>query len=289
MKGVIPIEIRRTILVQNPGLSEIIPLFCGWEQCKSGYSYGPIARNYYLIHCILEGRGIFNCGKAYHLERGQCFLIHPDEVVSYKADSYDPWRYCWIGFNGEFAEKLFRRARIGSNSPIFGNSDILQLFETLCKKIQSNEPPGASTALSLLSVMFQIFSYLPQTGTEPKTRESYILKAKSYISSMFSMPFSVEQLAQYCRLDRRYLSRIFKQVTGVTLQQYIINFRMQKACDLLKSSSFSVESVSNSVGYRNIYSFSKIFKKEIGLSPRYYRNVHISGKSGQGESYPCKA
>ena len=257
--------------LQNPGLSEIFPLFFGWERCKSGHSFGPAVRECFLIHYVLDGKGTFTCGRTYRLEKGRCFLICPGDVTFYRADESDPWTYCWIAFGGEFAETLLRRAGLGKENPVFGNSKISQLFQTLSGHIQKGGVSWESAGLSLLSTIFALFSCLPQPEPARTQREKYILKAKSYISSMLPVPFTVEKLARYCGLDRRYLCRIFREQTGLSPQQYTIGLRMQKACDLLKSSSLSVGDISRSVGYADAYNFSKMFKKRTGLSPQHYR------------------
>ena len=265
------IPLERNIPLMSPGLSEIYPLFYGWEQCDGGHSYGPAVREYFLIHHVLSGKGSFSCGKTYCLKQGQCFLICPGDVTFYKADQNDPWAYCWVAFGGELAEMLLKKAGLGREKPVFENEKVTELFRGLCVRIRNHDISWDGAGMTLLSMIFAMFSFLPQKNSVRTEREKYIDKAKSYISSMLQAPFTVEQLAQYCRLDRHYLCRIFKQQTGLTLQQYIIRLRMRKAAGLLRSSTLSVGDIARSVGYGDVYNFSKMFKKQIGLSPRCYR------------------
>lgn len=58
---------------------------------------------------------------------------------------------------------------------------------------------------------------------------------------------------------------------GVTPQQYVINFRINKACELMSNHTLTISDISRSVGYYDTLGFSKIFKKETGVSPRKYR------------------
>ena len=75
--------------------------YCGNEICSPGHFYGPTKRHSYLIHVIREGKGVFRSQeKEFPLHKNQAFLIRPEEVTYYEADSEDPWQYMWVGFHG---------------------------------------------------------------------------------------------------------------------------------------------------------------------------------------------
>jgi len=64
-------------------------------------------RRYWLLHYIVSGKGVFKVdGKKYDVEENQMFIIRPDEMFEYQADSEEPWEYKWVGFSGEYADKL---------------------------------------------------------------------------------------------------------------------------------------------------------------------------------------
>ena len=95
------------IPLENKGFSDYIPVDFGMERNYPSHSFGPNIRDYYLIHFILEGKGVFiNPKKQYELEKGDAFLIRPGEVCTYKADNDEPWTYIWIGFNGNMSFKI---------------------------------------------------------------------------------------------------------------------------------------------------------------------------------------
>ncbi|MEG2356974.1 MAG: AraC family ligand binding domain-containing protein, partial [Clostridia bacterium] len=75
--------------VNNSGLYVIES---GWENCKSGHSYGPAIRDHYLIHYVASGKGQFTAhGATYEIGAGQGFIIYPDQVTFYQADQQEPW------------------------------------------------------------------------------------------------------------------------------------------------------------------------------------------------------
>lgn len=262
--------------VCNPGLRELYPLFAGFQACESGHSYGPAMRDYYLIHCIMKGNGILHYGKMeYCLTAGQCFLISPKDITFYQADKNSPWQYTWIAFNGEMAEEFISKTGLGSHNPVFSSKEISNIFLELTERIPFSKSTDENISYYLLSIIYNILYYLPYCKKDDNTKDRYINKAKDYIGALYSREITVETLARYCGLDRHYLSRIFKERTGFTPQDYLVNTRMENAFALVISSSLSISEISRSVGYTDIYNFSKMFKKRYGASPIQYRRKFV--------------
>ena len=82
---------------------------------------------------------------------------------------------------------------------------------------------------------------------------------------------TVESIAKYVNLERTYFSVLFKKHTGISPKQYLLNYRMKIAAELLTKNSSSVSVIANSVGYTDIYNFSRMFKKHFGVAPRTYK------------------
>ena len=92
---------------------------------------------------------------------------------------------------------------------------------------------------------------------------------KSYVNALYMQKIRVEDIAEKMNLDRRYLSRIFKAKVGKSIQEYIISVRMEEAKKLLEK-GYSVVETALLCGYDDACNFSKIFKRECGISPSYY-------------------
>ena len=87
-------------LLDNLHMADINPRICGVEACAPGHSFGPAVREYFLLHYVVRGKGIFRRGKReYTLQAGEIFVIRPGEVTYYEADMRDPWEYMWAGFD----------------------------------------------------------------------------------------------------------------------------------------------------------------------------------------------
>ena len=116
-----------------------------------------------------------------------------------------------------------------------------------------------------------------QMSSSGKVRDFYIKEALNYIEQNFQNDISVEGIAAFCGLNRTYFGRIFKETVGSSPQQFLLNYRMTKAAELLKLTTLSVSDIGNAVGYPNQLHFSRAFKNVYGVSPREWRNKnHIT-------------
>ena len=87
----------------------------------------------------------------------------------------------------------------------------------------------------------------------------------------YSRRIRVEEIAHFIGLDRSYLSSIFTDELNTSLQGFIIQFRINIACQLMENRILTIGDISRSVGYDDPLAFSKIFKKIKGASPRDFR------------------
>ena len=237
--------------------SDINPVQFGYENCKSSHYYGPAVRTHWLIHYVVSGSGIFKIGnKVYNVEKGQLFVIPPYVETYYAADNKNPWNYIWIGFttNGKLPLKL--------EDTIYCPEAEL-IFQKM-KNCIENE--NGRTAF-LCARIWDLFSVL----LENKNSEiDYVEKALSCIHSEYANDITVQQISDRLGLNRSYFSMIFKEKTGVSPVKYIVNYRMKIAASLMVKRSMNVTVAANSVGYTDIFNFSKMFKRYYGISPKKY-------------------
>ncbi len=94
---------------------------------------------------------------------------------------------------------------------------------------------------------------------------------QNYIHEHYSQELSVELLASIVFLSPDYLSRLFKKATGKSLYQYIRQFRMEKASELLRNTTKKVIDIGVEIGYPNYSYFCQSFREYFGKSPDKYR------------------
>ncbi|MCM0649549.1 AraC family transcriptional regulator [Clostridium swellfunianum] len=88
-----------------------------------------------------------------------------------------------------------------------------------------------------------------------------------YINNHYNEEISLDKLSKNHYLSPVYLSKVFKEETGDSPINYLINLRLDKAKELLEKGSLSIKAVAKLVGYNDAYYFSKLFKKHFGISP----------------------
>jgi two-component system response regulator YesN len=109
-------------------------------------------------------------------------------------------------------------------------------------------------------------------NTEAIKNTEIIYGAKRYIRANLPLSLSVSQIAEHLHISGNYLSKLFKKETGMGCNEYITKKRMEKACDLLKITSLPTGMIGKKVGYTDVNYFSAAFKRQMGISPRKYRD-----------------
>ncbi len=99
-----------------------------------------------------------------------------------------------------------------------------------------------------------------------------ILKAKQYVGENFRTAISLDDIANYLGLSSSYFSRLFSEEVGDGFVAYLTDIRIEKAKELLSQTNLKVYEISYMVGYDNPNYFSRVFKKETGLSPYEFRS-----------------
>ncbi len=94
----------------------------------------------------------------------------------------------------------------------------------------------------------------------------------SYIDGHLSENLSVTRLSEIFNYNQSYISRLFKQVRGENLSQYLKAARLNRAKELLRTSNLSIQEVADAVGFDTVQYFSMVFRKEVGMTPKSFRN-----------------
>ena len=236
----------------NRDFADLNPVSFGWEACRPGHAFGPAIRRYTLIHYVIKGQGVLEArGSRFPVRENEAFLIRPDEVTRYQADRDQPWEYLWIGFTGRLSAAFQTMPAVlrPDRHLMTGMLDARALTDT--------------RELFLAGRLFALLSDL----TESHRSVDRVREARNYLDQNYMHPVRLETLAASLGLDRRYLSRLFKQQTGNTMQQYLTDRRMEEAARLLRQ-GYPVATAGQMAGYDDPFRFSKAFRQYYGLSPR---------------------
>ena len=255
----------------------------GYEQCAPLQSFGPFIRNHYLFHYVISGRGSLDATaedgvttRRYEIQAGQGFLICPGLINTYFADEHDPWKYAWVEFDGLRASESLRYAGLTAAQPIYRADDEAQSAQVRDLMLYIAEHSEAS-ALHLIGYLCLFIDALMQSSStrvsaqENQLKDFYIQEAVNYIEQNYQRNLTVEEVADACRLNRSYFSKLFKDNVGCPPQEFLIRVRLAKAAELMCSSNAPISEIAVRCGYSNQFHFSRAFKKHYGVPPQKWR------------------
>lgn len=251
--------------------------FCGFEHCRPGQSFGPLARSVYIIHVVMAGKGIFRCkGETHTIGRGQLFFLPPGVETYYEADEKDPWYYCWIAFHGSFAGEFMKKAGLTENHPVIGLRDVDKIGQMIQCTVNFPEVDAhdflmrrGMLSLILAKIIEESDSEL-RSGTDLYSL-SYADYAVRYIQLHFQEKIRISKLAEHIGISRSYLVKVMKDTVGMSPQEYLMKVRMEFAAHCIVHSDDSIRDVAIRCGYDDSLAFSKAFKAYYGMNPTQAR------------------
>ncbi|MGV2720051.1 UNVERIFIED_CONTAM: AraC family transcriptional regulator, partial [Klebsiella pneumoniae] len=113
--------------------------------------------------------------------------------------------------------------------------------------------------------------FAPQKMAELFQQVPHFIQIMQFIQENYAEAITLESLAEMFSYSAYHLSATFKQSTGYSPIDYLIRIRLEKAASLLTETAASLREISASVGYKDVYYFSRLFKKKLGVSPAEYR------------------
>lgn len=268
--------------------NDLYLVHCGQQSCPSRYTYNHKHRNEFHLHFILNGKGILHINKKiYFLEKGDIFVLPPNIISHYHADDENPWEYIWVTFNGTNARTYLEYAGITDNNPVIRSAIPTSQYLPLVKKILGANELTYANELKRVGYLFEILAKLidaQQSANGPIERryeyssETYIKHALEYITNNYDH-IKINDIANFIGINRSYLTNIFKKKLDISPQKYLVQYRLEKAEELIRTTNLSIKDIASHIGYQDSLNFSKMFKKTYGVSPKYYRLTHTNNAS----------
>ena len=248
----------------------------GWERSDSDRLLQTFSRNYFRLHFITGGTGYYKTvEETIKLSEGEGFIIFPGTTPSYFPSKEQPWEYFWAAIQGSDMDELVSKKGITRTSPAFRSvvpvDEMRKILADMC-----------ATSIMPLAVdrvfpyyLRDFFQKIEAFSPQRKKNALHLELCLAYIAENYSLQITVHNIAEFARIDRTYLYKLFVQNLGVSPQVYLLNYRITKAGDLLRTTDRSITDIAYSVGFRDFSTFSRQFKNKYKTTPTKYREHNI--------------
>ncbi|OAB48439.1 hypothetical protein PBAT_02065 [Paenibacillus antarcticus] len=258
----------------------------GRNVAKPNYEVGPKQIEHYGLHFIVSGRIRLEYeGEAVDLQKGDLFCLMPNLTYRYYVLSVERLKMIWLTLNGPQTPLLLAGCGLSKAKPYSRNHMDLAV-RSMLNKIEDSLWERKVHVLSRNSMLLKLFVLLEcEVGGGGDLnyghKENWVNEAVEFFQFHYTEQLSIERVARMIGVHRSHFTLTFTQRIGMSPQQYVQRLRMDRAKKLLYDQSLMVSEISLTVGYPDLYSFSRAFKKHTGCSPSEYR-LNVNG-CGTGE------
>ncbi|MES2454245.1 MAG: AraC family transcriptional regulator [Bacteroidota bacterium] len=236
-----------------------------------------------LIYC-LHGKGYFTIGKEKHELLPNQFIHIPAtaEYQRYGADPQDPWSIYWVHYRGDKIEGFNNSLNITLSNGVQQipfNEKGIAIWENIYHSLEMGYSMDNLCNASLCLYHFIATFAFPDKHilTEKKESDDMVNQTILNMKANLGGKLTVKEMSEHVKLSSSHFSNLFRKSTGISPIDYFIHLKMQRACQLLYSKDVKIKRIADELGYEDPFYFSRIFKKNMGMSPEQYRLVSSKG------------
>lgn len=266
---------------ESPGLSVNVAGYYR-ESDLAGLDQMNIARKNgrrdYTFCYVAQGRINLTVDRKDYVVQKGFFLIPPNVPHQYNnRNNHGEYEIYWIHFTGSDAGALVRQCGLDGDYVFITDvvEEIHSLVQTMIREMIFKHELYENIIRSLLTYVLSAVARRVKWLNSAKADRKFdarVQKALEHIYLYYTHNLSIKELADLCNLSVSRFSALFKQTFGLFPLQYIILYRVKRACILLQSTEKTVTQIAEMVGFNDSLYFSRIFRKNIGVSPTHFRN-----------------
>ena len=253
--------------------------------CHKGWSWEPNEKMAWVddsgkpvqfnfdLWTVLQGAGKIKTPEGtYDIKGGDCFILRGDQHYQATHDPSDPLVVFAIHY--DYLDKAGNIIR-PQQTQLYRHIQYMDFFTNMLNRIETAWIKGdLQTACDWMKVcMIEIERQdrdIPRTGIN-KEQLRLIDRISNDIVRDPSRKWLTKELAAKTHCTPRHFSRLFKEFNGVSPQSFVMNVRIEAAKGLLYSSNYTIGHIAETVGFCDIYYFSRQFKRRVGMTPSQYR------------------
>lgn len=257
---------------------------CGIHNSIPSEKESHVAAQTFVLHFVSKGSGVLEVNqREYNISENQGFIIRKGQKVTYYGIESNPCTYYWIGLSGRKLFEYLDRTTITLETDVITFSEdsaVKKVIVDVCEAVYLRKPfvNDLWLTMNIYKILFYLIEEFPKVSKETNFTKRRSLSQTALDLIHENIPnanFTINEIAQNMKITRGYLYRIFKATYSISPRQYLLQARMEKARQYLINTDEAIGSISENVGYKNQFLFSKAFKKFYDLSPSDMRkDIH---------------
>ena len=220
----------------------------------------------YILGFVSEGEGLL-CQNVQEIKisKGAVFYIKKDTHFSIKGEN--GFAYFYISFYGRRADELVERFFLSENYCVFNLSESYEELSSFFFNCLHRATGQNTDILSECGLLY-LLTYLEVKKSQSTDLLSTMIALTS--QNFSDVSFSLNTLSEMMNYDAKYLSFYFKKHKQICYSEYLRDLRIRHSVFLIEQGLTSVKNISLLSGFADALYFSKVFKKQMGKSPREY-------------------
>ncbi|MDN4069647.1 AraC family transcriptional regulator [Paenibacillus vini] len=224
---------------------------------------------------ITGGAGYYqvNRGERQRVEAGSWFCLFPGTEFNYGPDAGGYWDEYYFTVEGERVGEWLRDWLLSPDQVkrVSVDDTLLHKMELMFMLIDSGVPGNLDrAALQLESLLYELVSW--EDKTEAGNRGGFVLQVIEDIGRSLYLPLDAVDIAARHHISVSTLRRVIHEYSGYPLNEFIHRLKAAEAKNILLNTEMSVKEISEMLGYKDMFYFSRVFKRITGVSPRDYRS-----------------
>lgn len=230
----------------------------------------------FVIFYILEGTAQYTKYKdVSYIGKDNIIISNCNTKISFSRATSE-WKYFYTVFRGTHAKLYYNMIRdMKGIIPITPLHNISAYFTELCEYTYD------STLFSQIQACFQLHQIIHElvlvtqeinaARLATPVQQTVVNNALKYIDQHYQEELSIDQICQKVSFSKYYFCKLFKEHTGMTLYQYLTEYRVNKSKEYLTYSKLPIHAIALEVGFKNTLTYSRSFKKITKMTPSEYR------------------
>lgn len=230
----------------------------------------------FLCLVVLSGSGKLTYeGESYDLKAGDCAFIDCRKSYSHST-SDELWSLRWCHFYAPSLPAVYEKYKERGGCPVFRPDNVgafTHLLSELYELASSSDyirDMRINEKLAALLTLLMEQSWHPESAKVSRKRLE-LSAVKDYLDEHYTEKIALDTLAEMFFINKFYMTKIFKESYGTTVNGYLIFKRITRAKQLLRFTDMTVDEIGNAVGMEDANYFSRMFRKVEGISPSEYR------------------